>query len=42
MAILPMPKTRKIIAIAGFGDLGKYIAEKLLASPEFDVIVFSR
>lgn len=37
-----MPNTREIIAVAGVGDLGKYICEELVASDKFDVIVLSR
>ena len=37
-----MPNTREVIAVAGVGDLGKYICEELVASDQFDVIVLSR
>ncbi|KAI4120889.1 MAG: hypothetical protein LQ338_006696 [Usnochroma carphineum] len=33
---------RKVVALAGVGDLGKYVCEELLASPDFDVVVLSR
>ncbi|KAL9130411.1 MAG: hypothetical protein Q9175_007030 [Cornicularia normoerica] len=37
-----MPSDHQIVALAGVGDLGKYICEELLASPLFDVVVLSR
>lgn len=37
-----MPNTGQVIAVAGVGDLGKYICEELLASDKFTVIVLSR
>ncbi|KAK3172577.1 hypothetical protein OEA41_005901 [Lepraria neglecta] len=37
-----MPRTRQTIAVAGVGDLGKYICEELLTSSDFSVIVLSR
>ncbi|KAL9638264.1 MAG: hypothetical protein Q9164_001667 [Protoblastenia rupestris] len=37
-----MSTTRQTIAVAGVGDLGKYICEELLASPHFDIIVLTR
>lgn len=37
-----MSDTRQVIAVAGVGDLGKYICEELLASDEFTAIVLSR
>ena len=33
---------RQVIAVAGVGDLGKYICEELQASEDFDVIALSR
>ena len=37
-----MPDNRQVIAVAGVGDLGKYICEELLTSDDFTVIVLSR
>ena len=37
-----MPAARKVIALAGAGDLGKYICEELTADERFDVVVISR
>ena len=34
--------TRKVIAIAGAGDLGRYVCEELLWSSSFVPIVLSR
>ena len=33
---------RQVIAIAGAGDLGRYICEELLASPDFSVVILTR
>ncbi|KAL9130664.1 MAG: hypothetical protein Q9217_001191 [Psora testacea] len=37
-----MSLPRQVIAVAGVGDLGRYICEELLASPVFDVVVLTR
>lgn len=37
-----MSDSRQTIALAGAGDLGRYVYEELLASPLFDVVVLSR
>lgn len=33
---------RQVVAVAGVGDLGRYVCEELLASPDFHVIVLTR
>ena len=33
---------RKVIAIAGAGDLGRYVCEALLESPSFAPIILTR
>ncbi|KAI4100216.1 MAG: hypothetical protein L6R37_005621 [Teloschistes peruensis] len=37
-----MSHSKPVIALAGVGNLGRYICEELLASPNFDVVVLSR
>lgn len=37
-----MSTTPPIIALAGVGDLGRYVCEELLASSQFEVVVLSR
>lgn len=32
----------EVVAVAGVGDLGRYVCEELLASPSFDVVVLTR
>ena len=34
--------TRKVIAIAGAGDLGRYVCEEILGSSSFVPIILSR
>ena len=33
---------REVIALAGVGDLGRYVCEELLASPYFSVVILTR
>ncbi|KAL9031262.1 MAG: hypothetical protein Q9196_000700 [Gyalolechia fulgens] len=35
-------RNRQVIAIAGAGDLGRYICEEILASPDFSVVILTR
>ena len=37
-----MGDARQVIALAGVGDLGRYVCEELHASPDFEVIVLTR
>ena len=37
-----MGNARQVIALAGVGDLGRYVCEELHASPDFDAIVLTR
>lgn len=37
-----MGHSRQVIALAGVGNLGRYVCEELSASPEFEVIVLTR
>ena len=37
-----MPTTRKVIALAGVGDLGRYVSEELHASNHFDCVILTR
>lgn len=37
-----MLDAHQVIALAGVGDLGRYVCEELHASPDFDVIVLTR
>ena len=37
-----MATTRQVIALAGVGDLGRYISEELLLSSHFDVVILTR
>lgn len=37
-----MVKDRQTIALAGVGDLGRYVCEELLESSEFDIVVLTR
>ncbi|KAG8530084.1 uncharacterized protein KY384_005566 [Bacidia gigantensis] len=37
-----MATARQTIALAGVGNLGRYICEEFVASPDFDVVVLSR
>lgn len=39
---LQMPAGREVIALAGAGDLGRYISEELLASRHFDLVILTR
>lgn len=41
-SLLTMGDARQVIALAGVGDLGRYVCEELHASPDFDVIVLTR
>jgi len=41
--ILPiMVQARQTIALAGVGDLGRYVCEGLIESSEFDIVVLTR
>lgn len=37
-----MSKSKPVIALAGVGNLGRYVCEELNSSPHFDVVVLSR
>jgi len=37
-----MVKARQTIALAGVGDLGRYVCEELLESSQFDIVVLTR
>ncbi|KAL8849529.1 MAG: hypothetical protein Q9221_005463 [Calogaya cf. arnoldii] len=37
-----MASNRQVIAVAGVGQLGRYVCEELLASPDFEVVVLAR
>jgi len=37
-----MSMTPQVIALAGAGDLGRYVCEELLASDQFHVVVLTR
>ena len=36
------PQTRETVAIAGAGDVAKYLFEELTADGRFDIVVLSR
>lgn len=37
-----MPHQQQVIALAGVGDVGRYVCEELIADDRFDVVVLSR
>lgn len=37
-----MASKKEVVAVAGVGDLGKYICEEFFASPDFTPVVLTR
>lgn len=37
-----MQNTRRVVAVAGAGSLGRYACEELLAAPDFELVIISR
>lgn len=37
-----MPPAREVVALAGVGDLGRYVSEELHASSDFEFVVLTR